>query len=96
MSGAAHGTVPVAAAPPRKAVGLGLLLPVRRLEQPACYARDPRMFVVVVDHLLSNVAVVVVIDAGTLPVADPVAAVGNVVGSQHESLALAPKSPVRH
>ena len=54
------------------------------------------MFVVVVDHLLSNAAVVVVIDAGTLPVADPVADVGNVVGSQHESLALAPKSPVRH
>ena len=47
------------------------------------------MFVVAVDHLL-DVVVVVAVVADVLPVADPVAAVGNGPGDWHDSLSLDP------
>ena len=75
------------AAPPGKAGGFRLLLPVRRLLQPARYGRERRTTVVVIDHLLD---VVVVVGPGALPVADevvgPVAVAGNVAGKLRESL----------
>ncbi len=77
--------------PIRLSVGVGLLLPVRRLLQPARHGREVRMNVVVVDHLLDGVVIVV---ADVMPVdyviAGPMAAFGKVAGSWRERLPFDP------
>ena len=81
---------------PRRASGrgLGLLLPVHRLLQPARYGWELRMFVVAVFHLL-NVVVVVVADVP--PVAGVVAA-GDESNASHWPATLSdpPGSPPFH